>query len=55
MGDFGPLYRALKRAFQQKLRYNFPKMKGGGGGGQRLFGIFPKKSVLIPSPFLPVS
>ena len=42
MGDFGPLYRALKRAFQQKLRYNFPKMKGGGGGVKGCLEFFRK-------------
>ena len=30
MADVGPLYRALKRAFREKMQYDFPKMRVGG-------------------------
>ena len=40
IADFGPLHRALNRAYlETKLQYDFPKLRG---GGQWPFGIFPK-------------
>ena len=36
---FWTVIHGFKEGFSKKLQYNFPKMRG---GGQRLFGIFPK-------------
>ena len=40
MGDLdGTPIQGFKKGFSEKLRYDFPKMRG---GGQRPFGIFPR-------------
>ena len=51
IADFGPLYRAFKRAFRKKMHCDFPKMRGARGGDSKAVWNFSKKSsVLVPSP-----
>ena len=40
IADFGPIYRALERAFGEKMQYNFPKIRGGIKGRLEFFRKF---------------
>ena len=34
-----------------ELQYNFPKMRGGGGGAKAVWNFFENSSDLVPPPF----